>query len=111
MTSTPVEFFGGSPCTHFIVDLGQISADRRTILMNTLHGHERDNPRMPDVQTIINVLINLKEVRIVSEGDLILVETNEMTYASEDENGLISFDYPARINPAGPDVIDFDLTE
>lgn len=111
LTSTPVEFFGGSPSTHFIVDLGQISADRRTILLNTLHGHERDNPRMPDIQLIINVLINLKEVRIVSEGNLILVETNEITYASENEDGLISFDYPARISPAGPDVIDFDLTE
>lgn len=111
LTSTPVEFFGGSPSTHFIVDLSQISTDRRTILMNTLHGYDRENARMPDVQLIINVLINLKEVRIVSEGDLILVETNDMTYASENEDGLISFDYPARINPAGPDVIDFELTE
>lgn len=111
LTSTPVEFFGGSPSTHFIVDLSQLSVDRRTILLNTLHGYDRENARMPDVQLIINMLTKLKEIRIVNEGERILIETNEMTYANEDENGLIAFDYPKNINPAGPDLIDLDLTE
>ena len=80
-------------------------------MLNTLHGYDRENARMPDVQLIINVLTKLKEIRIVNEGERILIETNEMTYASEDENGLIAFDYPKNINPAGPDLIDLDLTE